>query len=634
MSQPLHARFATRAVKNPMIMEKEHQLTDSKHHVLVAATGSVAAIKLIMIVKALLTYDSVDVQVILTDPARNFVETEALTSLGVKVYTNVDDWTCWNGLDSPITHIELRRWAHLLLIAPLSANSMAKIANGICDNLLTSLVRAWALHKPMLLAPAMNTMMWTNPITQEHMETIGRIYKNTEIILPIEKVLACGDIGMGGMAEWRNIVAKVAEHLHLEHKKVLPNAVKNIENQDEDESSGTENEESNEDDEQDSKEQDSESNEENNNPPSYVDVTPKASPLPSSNSSSIIEPPTSQPSSAKKASAKFVAPSIHSGQLAQSQPPLQSGLSSIRVPSKPSHEENQYLDLIRYIMQYGRSRPDRTGTGTHSVFAPPQLRFSLRNQTLPLLTTKRVFLRGVLEELLWFISGDTDANHLTEKGIHIWDGNGSREFLDQRGLNHLRTGDLGPVYGFQWRHFGADYVGCDADYRGKGVDQLAQVIHTLKTNPYDRRIILSAWNPLAIPEMALPPCHIFCQFYVNEPSKPGGKLELSCMMYQRSADMGLGVPFNIASYSILTHMVAYMCGYEAAEFIHVMGDCHIYNDHFEALQTQLARTPKSFPTLSFRRGATDIGEIDQFSIEDFIIEGYEPWGPIKMKMSV
>jgi hypothetical protein len=159
------------------------------------------------------------------------------------------------------------------------------------------------------------------------------------------------------------------------------------------------------------------------------------------------------------------------------------------------HEEHQYLNLIRRILNDGESRPDRTGTGTLSVFAPPQLRFSLRNDSLPLLTTKRVFFRAVVEELLWFVRADTNAMHLSARGIKIWDGNGSREYLDSIGLNHRKVGDLGPVYGFQWRHFGAEYVDCETDYSGQGVDQLAEVIQKIKNSPYDRRIIMSAWNP-------------------------------------------------------------------------------------------------------------------------------------------
>lgn len=171
--------------------------------------------------------------------------------------------------------------------------------------------------------------------------------------------------------------------------------------------------------------------------------------------------------------------------------PLVNGTASEHT----SHDENQYLDLIRRVIETGATRPDRTGTGTVAIFGPPSLRFSLANNALPLLTTKRVFTRGVIEELLWFVRGDTDGNHLSERGVKIWDGNGSREFLDKRGLQHRRVGDLGPVYGFQWRHFGAKYVDCDTDYTGQGVDQLAEVIRKIKEDPTDRRIIMSAWNP-------------------------------------------------------------------------------------------------------------------------------------------
>src|SRR5271169_1074740 len=166
------------------------------------------------------------------------------------------------------------------------------------------------------------------------------------------------------------------------------------------------------------------------------------------------------------------------------------------------HEEYQYLNLIRYILSDGESRPDRTGTGTISIFAPPQLRFSLRNSIFPLLTTKRVFFRAVLEELLWFVKADTNALHLSERGVKIWDGNGSREYLDSIGLQNRKVGDLGPVYGFQWRHFGAEYVDCETDYTGQGVDQLAEVIHKVKNSPYDRRIIMSAWNPAGMTRVA------------------------------------------------------------------------------------------------------------------------------------
>ncbi|KIM31396.1 hypothetical protein M408DRAFT_327620 [Serendipita vermifera MAFF 305830] len=287
-------------------------------------------------------------------------------------------------------------------------------------------------------------------------------------------------------------------------------------------------------------------------------------------------------------------------------------------------------------MADGATRSDRTGTGTVSVFGPPSLRFSLRNNTLPLLTTKRVFLKGVIEELLWFIHGSTDAKLLSARGVKIWDGNGSKQFLESRGLGHRREGDLGPVYGFQWRHFGAKYVDCETDYTGQGVDQLSEVIRKIIHDPTDRRIIMSAWNPADLSEMALPPCHMFCQFYVHLPPKQDGvattaKPELSCLMYQRSADLGLGIPFNIASYALLTHMIAHVTGTEARELIMQLGDAHIYKDHLEPLQKQLERTPRPFPTLRFAR---QVATIDDFTSEDCIIEGYNPYGNIAMKMSV
>ena len=199
----------------------------------------------------------------------------------------------------------------------------------------------------------------------------------------------------------------------------------------------------------------------------------------------------------------------------------------------------------------GNKREDRTGTGTLSLFGA-QMRFSLRDGVFPLLTTKKVFYRGIAEELFWFIRGSTNAKELQEKNVRIWDGNSSREFLDSCGFTNREEGDLGPVYGFQWRHFGAEYVDMHADYEGKGVDQLSEVINRIKTKPSDRRIIMCAWNPADLNKMALPPCHCLVQFYVADG-------ELSCQLYQRSADMGLGVPFNIASYALLTAMIAHVC---------------------------------------------------------------------------
>uniref|UniRef100_A0AAV1TMT0 Bifunctional dihydrofolate reductase-thymidylate synthase n=1 Tax=Peronospora matthiolae TaxID=2874970 RepID=A0AAV1TMT0_9STRA len=294
------------------------------------------------------------------------------------------------------------------------------------------------------------------------------------------------------------------------------------------------------------------------------------------------------------------------------------------VDNTTSHEEMQYLDLIRKILSQGVKRIDRTGTGTLSVFGG-QMRFSLRNNAFPLLTTKRVFWRGVAEELLWFIKGDTSARTLQQKGVRIWDGNGSREYLDSRGLQSREVGDLGPVYGFQWRHFGAKYTDMHADYTGQGVDQLAEVIHKLRTNPSDRRIVLSAWNPADLDDMALPPCHMFCQFYVADG-------ELSCQMYQRSADMGLGVPFNIASYALLTRLVAQVAGLKPGEFIHVIGDAHVYLNHVEPLQKQILRVPRPFPTLYINPEKTT--SIDDFTYDDLEVRNYHPYGAIKMEMSV
>jgi len=288
-----------------------------------------------------------------------------------------------------------------------------------------------------------------------------------------------------------------------------------------------------------------------------------------------------------------------------------------------AHEEEQYLGLIRSILAEGAPRGDRTGTGTLSLFGR-QMRFDLR-RAFPLLTTKRVFWRGVAEELLWFVSGCTDARKLRDKDIHIWDGNGSRAFLDANGLGHREEWDLGPVYGFQWRHFGAPYTDMHADYTGAGVDQLAEVVRQLRSSPADRRIILSAWNPAALRDMALPPCHMFAQFYVAAG-------ELSCQMYQRSCDMGLGVPFNIASYALLTRMLAHVAGLRPGELVHTLGDAHVYNNHVEALRTQLERSPRPFPRL--RIVAEGPREIDGFSLADFQLDDYDPCPKIEMEMAV
>lgn len=293
------------------------------------------------------------------------------------------------------------------------------------------------------------------------------------------------------------------------------------------------------------------------------------------------------------------------------------------VKAHKSHDEYQYLNLIEKIIATGSERIDRTSVGTFSIFGA-QMRFSLRDGTFPLLTTKKTFFRGIAEELLWFIRGSTDAKELQAKNVRIWDGNSTREFLDKAGFTDREEGDLGPVYGFQWRHFGAEYKTCHDDYTGQGVDQLAEVIKTLQTRPYDRRIIMSAWNVPDIPKMALPPCHCLVQFYVADG-------EVSCQLYQRSADVGLGVPFNIASYALLTHMIAHVTGLKPGDFIHTTGDTHIYRNHVEPLKLQLGREPKPFPKLIFKR---NVNNIDDFKYEDFEIQGYDPYPAIKMEMAV
>uniref|UniRef100_UPI00398F8ADE thymidylate synthase n=1 Tax=Pristiophorus japonicus TaxID=55135 RepID=UPI00398F8ADE len=286
------------------------------------------------------------------------------------------------------------------------------------------------------------------------------------------------------------------------------------------------------------------------------------------------------------------------------------------------NDERQYLQHIRYILETGVQKDDRTGTGTVSVFGL-QARYHLR-ESFPLLTTKRVFWKGILEELLWFIKGSTNSNELSERGVRIWDANGSRDFLDKQGFTDREEGDLGPVYGFQWRHFGAEYKDMHTDYSGQGVDQLQNVIDTIKTNPEDRRIIMCAWNPKDLSQMALPPCHALCQFYVVNG-------ELSCQLYQRSGDMGLGVPFNIASYSLLTYMIAHITGLKPGDFVHTLGDAHIYNNHIEALKIQLQREPRPFPKLKIMR---NVENINDFKAEDFRLEGYDPHPTIKMEMAV
>lgn len=292
------------------------------------------------------------------------------------------------------------------------------------------------------------------------------------------------------------------------------------------------------------------------------------------------------------------------------------------VSQPENKEEQQYLDTIQLLLDRGFTKGDRTGTGTLSVFGHT-MRFSLRD-SFPLLTTKRVFWKAIVEELLWFIRGSTNAKELAEKNVHIWDANGSRAFLDKSGFYDREEGDLGPVYGFQWRHSGADYKDMYHDYTGQGVDQLQDVIEKIRSSPNDRRMIMCAWNPKDLSKMALPPCHALVQFYVADG-------ELSCLLYQRSADVGLGVPFNIASYSLLTYMIAHVTGLRPGEFIHNMGDTHIYMNHIEPLKDQLKRRPRPFPRLKILR---DVKNIDDFKYEDFELCDYNPHPPIRMAMAV
>lgn len=286
-------------------------------------------------------------------------------------------------------------------------------------------------------------------------------------------------------------------------------------------------------------------------------------------------------------------------------------------------EEKQYLDLIKDIIEKGTTKSNRTGIDTRMLFGHMS-RYSLRGGKIPLLTTKRVFWRGVVEELLWFLRGETSSKLLSDKGVKIWNGNGSREFLDSRGFKDREEGDLGPIYGFQWRHYNAKYVDSHTNYEGEGIDQIKQIIHTLKTDPDSRRIILTAWNPTAIDQMPLPPCHVMAIFNVING-------ELNCMVTQRSADVGLGVPFNIASYSLLTHILAHVCNLKLGELVYTTADTHIYVNHIEPLKEQLTRIPKEFPTLIIN-ASTDI-TVEELTFEHFQLNGYDPCPNIVMDMA-
>ena len=286
------------------------------------------------------------------------------------------------------------------------------------------------------------------------------------------------------------------------------------------------------------------------------------------------------------------------------------------------HQEQQYLDLIKNILDNGTWEEGRNGR-TKSVFGN-MMRFNLTNGKIPILTTKKTAWKTCLKELLWFIRGETDNKLLQDQGVHIWDGNTTREFLDSRGLNY-REGLIGPGYGFQWRHFNAPYDQETGGPSGKGIDQLQQIIDALKdpAQRTSRRMVMTAWNPNQLNEMALPPCHILCQFNVHDGNK------LSCCMMQRSNDEACGTTINIASYSFLTHLLAKHCGLEAYEFVYFKGNCHIYEDHVEGLKLQITRKPFPFPTLSIKQVRENISD---YTIEDFVLENYQHHEPIKFQM--
>lgn len=286
------------------------------------------------------------------------------------------------------------------------------------------------------------------------------------------------------------------------------------------------------------------------------------------------------------------------------------------------HDEHQYLTLIKDIIHEGSIVDGRNGK-TISVFGSA-MHFSLENNVIPILTTKKIAWKTCLKELLWFIRGSTNNEELQKENVKIWNDNASRDFLDSRGLHHLKENDLGPVYGHQWRFFNADYIDCLADYNGKGVDQLKYIIDNLKhpINRYSRRLIISAWNPCQLYQMALPPCHVLAQFNVVDN-------KLSCALYQRSGDVGLGVPFNIASYSFLTHLLAKHCQLEAHEFIYYVGNAHIYDDHINELKLQLERKPYCFPSINIKNTYQDIND---YTVNDFDVINYTCHDTIKMNM--
>lgn len=299
------------------------------------------------------------------------------------------------------------------------------------------------------------------------------------------------------------------------------------------------------------------------------------------------------------------------------------------------HPETQYTSMLKHIVDSGCARGDRTGVGTRSVFGT-QLRFDLSNNIVPLLTTKRVPWKSCVRELLFFLRGDIDTRVLESEGVNIWKGNTSREFLDARGLRNYPEGCMGPAYSWQWRSFGAVFdpsnihESVESRCENGGVDQISQILHLLRTDPYSRRILLSAWNPQQLDQMALPPCHMLAQFYVSEEND---KQYLSCQMYQRSVDTACGLPWNMLSYALLTKILALKAGMEAKELILIGGDAHLYSNHLTGVTTQLERVPRPWPKLTIDPAVKDM-PFEDITIGHFDLIGYMPYGPIKFEMAI
>ena len=287
------------------------------------------------------------------------------------------------------------------------------------------------------------------------------------------------------------------------------------------------------------------------------------------------------------------------------------------------HEEYQYLNLLKDIIDHGSHEQGRNGAVLTAIGSA--MHFSLEDGKIPILTTKKTAWKTCLKELLWFIKGDTSNKRLKDVGVHIWDANTTREFLDSRGLQHYDEDTVGSLYGFQWRHWNAPYEGCDADYTNKGIDQLQNVINILKdpVQRSSRRMVVSAWNVEQLDGGCLPPCHVLFQFNVVDGNK------LSCCLFQRSKDSACGAPFNYASYSFLVHLLAKHCDLIPHEFIHYGGNCHIYSEHIDAMKEQITRTPLPFPTLEIVNKRDNIND---YIVEDFKIHDYQHLAPIKLKM--